>query len=163
MWGFFYKEEVGKLDIRIYEKIPENVLEGVQIVHACVFEGDRLKPEKLNRPQLLMLVSFDKGRVTGFKFGYEHEDGVFYSWLGGVHPDDQGRGIARALMEKQHKICRQKGYTKVRTYSRNTKKAMIILNIKSGFDIISTFVDHKGRHKIVMEKDLIEKEALAEG
>ncbi len=29
---------------------------------------------------------------------------------------------------------------------------MLITNIKHGFDIISTFVDEKGRHKIVFEK-----------
>ena len=31
---------------------------------------------------------------------------------------------------------------------------MIITNIKHGFDIMETFVDAKGRHKIVLEKQL---------
>ena len=31
---------------------------------------------------------------------------------------------------------------------------MIITNIKHGFDIMETFVDAKGRHNIVLEKQL---------
>jgi len=43
---------------------------------------------------------------------------------------------------------------KDRTYGRNERKAMLITNLKHGFDIVSTFVDKKDRHKIVFEKTL---------
>ena len=134
--------------------MPDAIFEGVQIVHAAVFESAQLKKEKLKRKNLIALVAVEDEQVAGFKFGYEQEDGAFYSWLGGVHPAFQRRGIAKALMDHQHKVVKEQGYKLIRTYSRNEKMAMLILNLKSGFHVMSTFVDDKGWHKIVLEKSL---------
>ena len=134
--------------------MPDAIFEGVQIVHAAVFEGAQLKKEKLKRKNLIALVAVEGEQVAGFKFGYDHEDGAFYSWLGGVHPTFQRRGIAKALMEHQHNVVKEQGYNLIRTYSRNEKMAMLILNLQSGFNVISTFVDDKGWHKIVLEKKI---------
>ena len=32
---------------------------------------------------------------------------------------------------------------------------MLILNIKNGFDVIDTYTDKKGLHKIILEKNLL--------
>ena len=143
------------MDILKFEVLPIHILDGVQIVHQLVFDGDRLKESKLNdKKGFLAFVSMENGVVAGFKFGYEIEEDVFYSRLGGVHPSYQKRGIASQLMKAQHDECKKRGYKRIRTYSNNARKAMIITNIKHGFDIIETFVDAKGRHKIVLEKQL---------
>ena len=134
--------------------MPDTIFEGVQLVHAAVFDGAQLKREKFKRKNLIALVAVEGDQVAGFKFGYEHEDGAFYSWLGGVHPNFQRRGIAKALMEHQHKVVKEQGYNLIRTYSRNEKMAMLLLNLQSGFHIISTFVGDKGWHKIVLEKTI---------
>ena len=131
-----------------------STFEGVQLVHKAVFDGAVLKREKLIRKNLIGLVAIENEQVVGFKFGYEHEDGSFYSWLGEVHPNFQRRGIAKLLMERQHTIVKEKGYKLIRTYSRNEKMAMLLLNLQSGFHIKSTFVDDKGWHKIVLEKTI---------
>ncbi|MGM9949008.1 MAG: GNAT family N-acetyltransferase [Lysinibacillus sp.] len=143
------------MNIFQFEQLPQAILEGLQVVHRHVFEGDSLKEEKLqDKKGFLAFVAVEDGVVIGFKLGYEMEDGVFYSWLGGVHPAHQKRGIASQLMTAQHEECKKRGYLKVRTYGRNAKKAMLILNLKHGFDIIDTFIDGKGRHKIIFEKEL---------
>lgn len=144
------------MEILLFEQnIPREILDGIQMVHQAVFNGDIFKEEKLqNKSNLLATVAIENGRVAGFKLGYEQPDGVFYSWLGGVHPDFQRQGIAAKCMIAQHEWCLQKGYPRVRTYGRNEKKAMLLVNLKAGFDIVSTFVDEKGRHKIVFEKVL---------
>ena len=134
--------------------MPDAIFEGVQAVHTTVFDGAQLKKEKLKRKNLIALVAIEDEQVAGFKFGYEHEDGAFYSWLGGVHPAFQRRGIAKALMDYQHNLVKELGYKLIRTYSRNEKMAMLILNLQSGFHVISTFVDDKGWHKIVLEKKI---------
>ena len=134
--------------------MPDAIFEGVQAVHVLVFDGAQLKREKLKRKNLIALVAVDGEQVAGFKFGYEHEDGAFYSWLGGVHPAFQRRGIAKVLMEHQHTLVKELGYKLIRTYSRNEKMAMLLLNLQSGFHIISTFIDDKGWHKIVLEKTI---------
>lgn len=137
------------------ESIPEQILKGIQIVHELVFEGSHLKESKLEgKKGLLCYVAIENGAVVGFKLGYEVEDEVFFSWLGGVNPSFQKRGIASSLMRAQHTKCGEIGYKKVRTFSRNMRKSMLILNLKCGFDIIETFIDEKGRHKIILEKVL---------
>ena len=143
------------LEILQYRELPRQILEGMQIVHQEVFEGALFKEEKLaDKQDLLIFISLIEDRVVGFKMGYKIEEGVFYSWLGGVHPAFQKQGIAQALMTAQHNEIKKQGYQRVRTYSRNHRKGMLILNLKNGFDVIDTFIDNKGRHKIRLEKML---------
>ncbi|ACA40757.1 GNAT family N-acetyltransferase [Lysinibacillus sp. fkY74-1] len=137
------------------EGLPYDWLESLQELHAHVFDGAILTAEKLAMKNgLLCLLAVEDAHVIGFKLGYPHPDGVFYSWLGGVHFTKRGQGIAGKLMKKQHEHIKALGFDKVRTYGRNTRKAMLIANLKHGFDITSTFVDKKGRHKIIFEKTI---------
>ena len=138
------------------EGVPYEWLKSLQAIHAHVFDGDDLPVEKLeSKKGLLCLLAVEKQEVIGFKLGYRHPDGIFYSWLGGVHERMRGQGIASQLMKFQHKKIRELCYDKVRTYGRNSRKAMLIVNIKHGFAIVSTFIDEKGRHKIIFEKSLV--------
>jgi len=133
--------------------VPYEWLNQLQEIHAHVFDGANLPVEKLERKEgLLCLLAVEDKCIIAFKLGYIHPDGVFYSWLGGVHATRRGRGIASLLMRQQHAYIQTMGFKKVRTYGRNERKAMLITNLKHGFDIVSTFVDDKGRHKIVFEK-----------
>jgi len=135
------------------EGVPYVWLHQLQAIHAQVFNGEHLKLEKLEgKKELLCFFAVEKDKIVGFKLGYTHPDGVFYSWLGGVHEKMRGQGIASQLMRHQHEKVQALGFKKVRTYGRNERKAMLVTNIKHGFDIISTFEDDKGRHKIVFEK-----------
>ncbi|MGN4124991.1 GNAT family N-acetyltransferase [Lysinibacillus sphaericus] len=144
------------MHIVIIDGMPYAWLDRLQLIHAHVFDGNKLSLEKLeSKTGLLCLFAVEQDEIIGFKLGYEHPDGVFYSWLGGVHERMRGQGIASQLMKKQHDRLQLLGYKKVRTYGRNTKKAMLITNIKHEFDIVSTFVDEKGRHKIIFEKSLL--------
>ncbi len=152
--GSFYKG-VDRVEIKQFDaSIPDAIFAGVQAVHTAVFDGAQLEKGKLVRKNLIALVAIEEDDVVGFKFGYEHEDGAFYSWLGGVHPAFQRRGIAKSLMEYQHTLVKDLGYQLIRTYSRNEEIAMLLLNLQSGYHVISTFVDDKGWHKIVLEKKL---------
>ena len=139
-----------------YQEIPEiEVLTGIMELHKHVFEGAELGlAELMEKKNLLIFVALDSNRVVGFKVGYEFNDYTFYSWLGGVHSDYRGKGIASELMHRQHNLVKLLGYTKVRTISRNKRREMLLLNIKIGFDVIETFHSEKGTHKIVLEKIL---------
>lgn len=98
------------------------------------------------------LALIDK-QVVGCKLGYERKPGHFYSWLGGVHPSQRGRGIAAELMRQQHKWCRQQGYHTIRTQTYNQWRDMLILNLRHGFDIIGTVQAKRGL-TIVLEKNV---------
>lgn len=65
------------------------------------------------------------------------------------------RGIASELMKKQHQYLKESGYSVVQTKTMNKWRSMLVLNIKNGFDVIDTYIDEKGLHKIILEKKLI--------
>ena len=144
------------MEFLTFRGIPEgDVLAGIMELHEHVFEGAELTVEKLmEKENLLILVAKEDEKIVGFKIGYEFNPSTFYSWLGGVHTDYRGKGIAKQLMQLQHELVKSEGYTKVRTISRNNKREMLLLNIKFGFDILETFTSKKGKHKIVLEKEL---------
>lgn len=93
-------------------------------------------------------------KVIGYKIGYALDDTKFYSWLGGVDTDFREFGIGSTIMEKQHQYLREKGYSVVQTKTMNKWRSMLILNIKNGFDVMNTYKDEKGLHKIILEKNL---------
>lgn len=101
---------------------------------------------------VLLVVCREKDRLLGFKLGYGKDGDTFYSWLGCVHPDFRGLGIAGELMALQHKECINDGYKKIETRTRNEFTSMLRLNLKNGFKITGTLFDDSGKIKIVMEK-----------
>jgi predicted GNAT superfamily acetyltransferase len=106
-----------------------------------------------NRTIVLIGLAVDADRVIGCKLGYERQSESFYSWLGCVDPACRGRGIAAELMRQQHDWCQRNGYRTVRTHTYNQWRSMLILNIRSGFDIIGTVQGKRGL-TIVLEKAL---------
>ena len=57
--------------------------------------------DRLGNRRWFGLVAEDGEELLGFKLGYELEEGVFYSWLGGVLPTARRRGAARLLLHAQ--------------------------------------------------------------
>jgi GNAT superfamily N-acetyltransferase len=98
-------------------------------------------------------LTHSEGQLVGCKLGYERKPGQYYSWLGGVHPSFRGQGIARELMQQQHAWCVQQGYHRIRTQTYNHWRAMLLLNLRVGFDIVGTVQGPRGL-VIVLEKEL---------
>ncbi|QTN01415.1 GNAT family N-acetyltransferase [Sediminibacillus dalangtanensis] len=136
--------------------MPEQpILEGVLLLHDSIFgDADKLAGKIKKRQYLLFTLAFDLGTVIGYKIGYPVDEKKFYSWLGGVSTDYRNMGIASALMQHQHVYLREKGYDRVQTKTMNRWRSMLLLNIKTGFDITDTYLDKKGELKIVLEKEL---------
>ncbi|AVR01076.1 GNAT family N-acetyltransferase [Oceanobacillus iheyensis] len=107
------------------------------------------------KPPLVIVTAMDGERVIGYKIGYALDNSTFYSWLGGVNPRYRNHGIASALMEKQHHYLKERGYKVVQTKTMNRWRGMLVLNIKNGFDVLATYTDEKGFHKIILEKRLL--------
>lgn len=105
------------------------------------------------RSPLHVWLALVDGQMVGGKLGYERKPGHYYSWLGGVHADFRGQGIAAELMRRQHAWCQEQGYHRIRTQTYNRWRAMLLLNLRHGFDIVGTV---QGAHglTIVLEKDL---------
>ncbi|MCM3090856.1 MULTISPECIES: GNAT family N-acetyltransferase [unclassified Cytobacillus] len=133
----------------------DDMLEGIDQLHGSIFgDSEGLAVKMKTKPDLLVLTAMDGEKVIGYKMGYRLNEDTFYSWLGGVDPQYRRNGIASKLMEKQHEHLKEMGYKMVRTKTMNKWREMLILNIKHGFDVIETYTDEIGIHKIVLEKRL---------
>lgn len=148
----FCIEEFSTLDseecIQILAKLSDEIF-GVNTGNT------RIRKRLEGKQSLIILIAFTvHERIpVGFKIGYEDTETLYYSWLGGVLPEYRGRGIASALMQRQHTRIAEMGYPKVETRTRNRYKSMLILNIKHGFNIIGTQFS-KNDVKIILQKTI---------
>lgn len=115
---------------------------------------ETFKAKLSRKKQPLIIVCRIDNQVVGFKVGFEESPTTFYSWLGGVDPGFQRLGVASALMDSMTKWCVNKKYEWLETKTTNNNKAMIILNILSGFEVSDVKTDKHGVKKITMSKNL---------
>jgi predicted GNAT family acetyltransferase len=146
-----------RFDYLIFNYIPDDdVLDGIIELHNSIFGTSADLINKMeSKPQLLVITAMNGTKVIGYKIGYELDNNKFYSWLGGVDTKYRKHGIASELMEKQHQYIKENGYSVVQTKTMNKWRSMLVLNIKNGFDVIDTYTDEKGLHKIILEKKLL--------
>ena len=127
-------------------------------VAAAIFDdGDRfatLTEDAAEKPGLMLLLAWDGDDCLGFKVGYRSNESTFYSWLGGVLPEARGQGVARRLMLAQHEWVRAQGYGYVTTETYNRYREMLLLNIRTGFDVVGTQTTVGGEAKILLRRAL---------
>lgn len=152
---------LGKINMTLaYQNIeglqPGTLLEEVLDLNRKIFgdSKDRVLAFAEGKKDFLMTIATLNGKVVGYKLGYQEKPSRFYSWLGGVDPEQRGKGIGSKLMELQHSWCKEHGYVCVQTRTKNKWKHMLILNLKNGFDVIGTYTDSRGEPKIILEKKL---------
>ena len=139
-----------------FRSLPkDDIVSGLVTLHQSVFgTSDDLITKMANKPEILIDIAMDDSRVIGYKIGYQLDTHTFYSWLGGVDPNYRKQGIAAELMKQQHQTLKELGFKVVQTKTMNKWRSMLILNIKNGFDVIDTYTNEKGLHKIILEKKL---------
>ncbi len=136
---------------------PENILQDMVNLYSNIFEdadiiffNQRIEAQ----PELFSVLAYDTETLVGFKMGYPYKDNTFYSWIGGVLPKFRQQGIAIQLALLQEQWAKTNGFTKLRTKSMNRFRAMMILNLKNGFNITNVYTNARGQTKIVFEKPL---------
>jgi len=97
------------------------------------------------------------GAPLGFKLGYRRGPALLYSWLGGVIPGARGQGLAARLMQAQHDWATAKGYAAVETRTRASNSAMIIVNLKAGFQITGVEAGDAGHMMVILRRTLKNK------
>ncbi|MYL56269.1 GNAT family N-acetyltransferase [Virgibacillus halodenitrificans] len=131
------------------------LLNKVLNLHESIFkDAATLISKTENKSKVVFTLALEDEEIIGYKIGYELEPNVFYSWLGGVDERHRNKGVASKLMDQQHLYLIEKGYEIVQTKTKNKWRGMLVLNIKSGFDVIGTYTDSKGEPKIILEKRL---------
>ena len=104
---------------------------------------------------LSVLVAEEEGKIVGFKIGYTRYRGVFFSWLGAVLPGHHRRGIARALLRRQHELCAERGFQEIQTEAAGTNKAMLVLNLQEGFEVSGVHLGHEDNVTVQLRKRLL--------
>lgn len=93
--------------------------------------------------------------LAGFKVGYEQEDGIFYSWMGGVHNRYRRMGVGAMLADAQEAWAAENGYHTVRFKTWNRHKAMLCFALLRGFNILSVEpFPRLDDYRIILEKSL---------
>ena len=104
-----------------------------------------------NMPDVAVFTMCEGDRLAGYKAGYATAYDRYYSWLGAVDPEFQRQGIARRLMQAQHDWLTASRFTLLETQVARTNKAMLELNLSSGFQISGEF-SKKGKPYLILEK-----------
>lgn len=150
-----------QLEIQEYNELNENILVLLMTLETQVFESplsrDIFQRELSTRQHLSILVGSVNQIPCAYKIGFEYQSDhdYFYSWNGGVLQEYRRKGIAKALLVKQHEIAKMKGFKFIRTQTKNKYRSMILLNIQEGFDITGVYKKlRENHHGIILEKAL---------
>ena len=149
------------IKIEKFTELNDFILNTVVDLEKQIFEKpltiEIIKRKLEGRHHIIILLASENEKVCGYKIGFEFDsdNNHFYSWNGGVLPAHRNQGIAQRLMQEQHVLAKSLGFTYVRTHTKNKYREMLILNIKSGFDVTGV---HKKlselHHGIILEKEL---------
>jgi GNAT superfamily N-acetyltransferase len=126
-----------------------NIVDGVDLP-VGVFASE-LRPKEI----ILCCFAWSGKQLVGYKIGYEQRPGYFESWIGGVLPEYRRKGIATALLNAQHQWCKEAGYRFIDTQTAGDNHAMLIANLKAGFEICGTYWDRKQVMKVILQKRLV--------
>jgi len=111
---------------------------------------------RLQGKKCLILVAYVEGELAGFKLGYEQENAIFYSWLGGVASDFRRLGLAQSLLEYQETWACRQGYNHIQVKTMNRFPAMLNLLISNQYLITELSADPKSLvdHKLHLRKSI---------
>ena len=104
----------------------------------------------------LVLTAHFENEIVGFKIGYDRfNDGSFYSWMGGVLPENRNQSIAEILADYQENWAKKNGYASIRLKTRKKHEAMLSFSKKRGF-VITKEIEKipKKESRTWMEKQL---------
>ncbi len=145
-----------EIKFKIIEEITEDQIVQIQEICWAIFDYFDMKEFKMKfenyKPTLLIIAVSNTNNLLGFKFGYTLNANVFFSWLGGVRQEHRNNGIASELMRLQFQWCLEKQYKFIETHSSFKWKNMIALNLKVGFRQVGTYLDKRGKPKIIFQK-----------
>jgi predicted GNAT superfamily acetyltransferase len=155
------KKEMMSIEYRCFEGAPTGeTLEWLVNINQEVF-GFNERAEHLahlfqNSQHVLVCMAFQEEEPVGFKVGFQEHQHPYYfeSWRGGVLEKARRQGIAMELMRLQHSWCKEKRFKVIKTTTNSNNVPMLITNLRSGFEIVGTFLHRQTKLKVLQEKRL---------
>ncbi|MBO6558871.1 MAG: GNAT family N-acetyltransferase [Pseudomonadales bacterium] len=125
---------------------------------AGMFDGYDLASSMNGRDIVLSCLAYCEEDLVGFKLGFGERVGYFQSWMGMVAPTHRRKGLAQELTEAQHSWCLDNGFHTITAVTTGDNHAMLITNIRAGFNITGTYLD-RDVLKVVLQKNLAARAA----
>ena len=139
--------------------LPKAVLSDLTRLNGDVFKlnetEDGLAAFFASKDRLLTITASKNGQLVGYKIGFAKSDDRFESWRGAIAEQARRQGVAAELMRLQHAHCLENGFRTIETVTNADNRPMLILNLKSGFNIVRTFTNHRQVLKVGFEKTLV--------
>ena len=139
--------------------LPKAVLCDLARLNGDVFKlnetEDDLAAFFASKDRLLTITASKNGQLVGYKIGFATTNDRFESWRGAIAEQARRQGVAAELMRLQHAHCLKNGFRTIETVTNADNRPMLILNLKSGFNIVRTFSNHKQVLKVCFEKALV--------
>lgn len=147
------------IEIEAITEFTPEVLELIQTTYSIIpefeqgYASQEIAKRLLAGPALLLIARVE-GEIAGFKLGYQTEEQVFYSWLGGIAPDFRGLGLAKSLLEYQERWAVEQGYQRIEVKTRNCFPAMLNMLISSKYQITALLSDaqHHSQNMLHLQK-----------
>ena len=110
------------------------------------------------RHNVLMMVAELDGKPAGFSCSYELRPSTYYGWLYGVLPDARRLGVATQLLAAENEWAKARGYEMARLECYNRHKPMLILAIRTGYEVVGIRYDSgTTANLVILEKHLQEE------
>ena len=139
--------------------LPKAVLCDLARLNGDVFKlnetEDDLAAFFASKDRLLTITASKNGQLVGYKIGFATTNDRFESWRGAIAEQARRQGVAAKLMRLQHAHCLENGFRTIETVTNADNRPMLILNLKSGFNIVRTFANHRQVLKVGFEKTLV--------
>ncbi|MEM9529746.1 MAG: GNAT family N-acetyltransferase [Pseudomonadota bacterium] len=132
----------------------ESVMPLCQAVFGDDFSRTYLAERLDSMTDVSLIVAQVEDEPAGFKLGYRFSGAVYYSWLGGVVPSARRMGLAGQLMAAQHEWAQANHYQQIETRVRSNNQAMLIVNLKAGFEVVGLDRGRGDTFNLLLRKDL---------
>jgi GNAT superfamily N-acetyltransferase len=158
--------EIRQLDLAGLEAVIGDVI-AVRTVAYLEWNGPRTQQEEAQEAASWLRAMADRrnpaafaarhaGRIVGYLWGHNRDDGEFYISHIGVHPGHQRQGIGRALLQACEGACRSTSYRALTTSTYNRYRGMLILLLQKGFVVQGvTWVSGASEPRLLLRKELV--------
>ena len=127
-------------------------------IHNTIPEFHKKEPkdfeERIDGKQNLVIGAYIEDNPAGYIIAYnKFEDGSLYCWMAGVNPDYRKQGLLKEMIDYMTSWAKDKGFTKIRIKTRNTRREMLAYLVKYDYDVVD-FYPHKDSNRIIFEKNI---------
>jgi ribosomal protein S18 acetylase RimI-like enzyme len=92
-----------------------------------------------SNPDFFGQIAYSSDQPVGYILGYKKSSSLYYLWILGVKPENEGQGIGKQLLSNLEKRCFEKGYSSLEVRTEKKFKSAITFYTRSEFKVTDTY------------------------